>query len=864
MSHPALRWHPHLTRPLLLIALLGPTPAAHADDWPSLGLDGARTRLSAERSGGTFAGRPWMNTLPEGQDAHFTSVIASPAAAEGVVVYAAAGGRLRAVRETDGVTLWQRSTGSGYLASPAIWRGLVFAVDVDGNLSALSLPSGAALWTRPLLSTAWAAPVLVDGALYVATGTPSPRLMRLDPSTGAIVWEVGTGVFTEPLSAPAVVGRHLVVGETGGLYHDLDTADGRLRWTASTGGDVTLSTPLIAGDRVYALPGGGEGRLHALHLDSGLRVDGWPLDLPEPVSGNDAGTLVTRDRAVSSLASSGDLLALLWRLDDRLDSDGNGQADRYLSRELVAAIDGQSRRVLWTRPVGRLESGDPGRIPTHGVTPTPTIFRSVGGDLLLAVASSLTATLRVLDLPDGGERWKTSTSGPTRGSPLLANGRLLVATEAGTLHGFLSSTNRPPGAPVPSHAHRAGAELDLSTTPLRWGAALDPEGQPLRYQLRLDDDGEILRDWDVSLTIEGGQRAVSLAGRLEGGRTYHYALRASDPQGALSPWTAVHRFQAVTSPPVSIGGQPAPALTDALAAATDGAVITLGAGTYRLTETLRLPAGVSLLGAGPHRTILDARGLVVAVTAGERARLQGLTIKGAQIGVAVRAGRDVRLQNVILRNNRQVGLQVAADASAEMVSATVIDNGTGVRSEGEVQVRNALILRNEVGLATAPPGKIQSRYSNVVGNQQDRLGALADPSDLALPVTFDGPHGAEAAGDGDLKLARAQPTTDRGDPADDFALEPSPNGGRINIGAFGNTALAELSAEAAPASVGDPGPATTDPAPAPPDADGRRAKGGGGLCSLAAPGGSSPDGSLWLVMAALLGCRRRRSRSSGR
>jgi hypothetical protein len=39
-----------------------------------------------------------------------------------------------------------------------------------------------------------------------------------------------------------------------------------------------------------------------------------------------------------------------------------------------------------------------------------------------------------------------------------------------------------------------------------------------------------------------------------------------------------------------------------------------------------------------------------------------------------------------------------------------------------------------------------------------------------------------------------QPTTDRGDPADDSSIEPSPNGGRVNLGAFGNTTEAEPSA----------------------------------------------------------------------
>ncbi len=37
------------------------------------------------------------------------------------------------------------------------------------------------------------------------------------------------------------------------------------------------------------------------------------------------------------------------------------------------------------------------------------------------------------------------------------------------------------------------------------------------------------------------------------------------------------------------------------------------------------------------------------------------------------------------------------------------------------------------------------------------------------------------------------PCVDAGDPAADFSCEPTPNGGRLNIGAHGGTAYAEMS-----------------------------------------------------------------------
>ena len=52
---------------------------------------------------------------------------------------------------------------------------------------------------------------------------------------------------------------------------------------------------------------------------------------------------------------------------------------------------------------------------------------------------------------------------------------------------------------------------------------------------------------------------------------------------------------------------------------------------------------------------------------------------------------------------------------------------------------------------------------------------------------------------GDFHVTARQPSTDRGDPEDDFSAEPMPNGGRINLGAFGGTAEAEISIEDLPA-----------------------------------------------------------------
>jgi MYXO-CTERM domain-containing protein len=58
----------------------------------------------------------------------------------------------------------------------------------------------------------------------------------------------------------------------------------------------------------------------------------------------------------------------------------------------------------------------------------------------------------------------------------------------------------------------------------------------------------------------------------------------------------------------------------------------------------------------------------------------------------------------------------------------------------------------------------------------------------------------------DFHVVAHAASTDRGDPADDFSAEPMPNGGRINLGAYGGTAEAELSPDDVPAPIATTGP----------------------------------------------------------
>ena len=113
-------------------------------------------------------------------------------------------------------------------------------------------------------------------------------------------------------------------------------------------------------------------------------------------------------------------------------------------------------------------------------------------------------------------------------------------------------------------------------------------------------------------------------------------------------------------------------------------------------------------------------------------------------------------------------------------------------------------------------------------------------------------------------LRGPQASTDQGDPADPVDAEPTPNGGRINLGAFGGTAEAELSAPAVTGNPVTPTPTPSTPTALPPGETPTHQIGdGAGGCALGGGAGDvRSETSLMLVLAALALTRRRaRARS---
>jgi hypothetical protein len=514
---------------------------------------------------------------------------------------------------------------------------------------------------------------------------------------------------------------------------------------------------------------------------------------------------------------------------------------------------------------------DPNDVPKFFVCPTPAGYASDAGPALVAAASSLAAAVVVLDAASGGEQSRLAVAGAALASPVLANGRLITVAVNGAVEGIGSSTNHAPSAPVLSAYSRP---LDATEVTLRWLPAADPDAELASYEIRIDADGEVLETWQQQLFVGPGTTSLAITAPLSVGTAYTYAVRARDGHGALSSWSAPETFSVIVNPAVTVGGTPATSLRAAVAGAQPGDVIMLGAGVYTLSETLRVGAGVSIRGAGAARTTLDATKLGVGVSfdrggassPGPGAGLDGVTVAGADTCVQVADGTTgVRLTHLIVRDCRVEGISVRAGGEADVVNATLAGNGTAVRAAGTARIKNSLLTGNGVAAAGEAPAALASTYNDLFGNQKDYVGVGAGVGDFSTAVSF-----ADFAAH-DLRLAGPQRSTDKGDPADDVGDEPAPNGGRINLGAFGGTPDAEPTAlstsvgsstspTAGPTS--DPHRVAPTPTPKPPSQSPDDDDAGG--CSVA-PRAHRPIGLTVFVLAGFaLALARRRAPSPAR
>jgi len=173
-------------------------------------------------------------------------------------------GRVVAVTRGNGSTAWDTAVGQSR-GNSELQRLIdvdaqveaqgddLFAVAYQGRVTRLVRDSGQIVWAHDLSS--YRGLVANADALFIATAEGD--MVRLDRATGAEQWRQ-KGLERRQLSAPALYGGRIVVGDFAGFVHWLDPANGNIVARASVGKRHISDAPLVAGDLLLVFSDGGD------------------------------------------------------------------------------------------------------------------------------------------------------------------------------------------------------------------------------------------------------------------------------------------------------------------------------------------------------------------------------------------------------------------------------------------------------------------------------------------------------------------------------------------------------------------------------------------------------------------------------
>lgn len=294
------------------------------------------------------------------------------------VIVATVDGQLHSVTLQDGRAEWKQETEAGFLASPTADSKMVVIGDLDGVVRAYDVAKGDLLWTHE-----------TDG-------------------------EINAGA--------ALVDELVLVTSQDGSLYGLDRKSGERRWTYTTG-DQIRCRPTVVGGRTFL--GGCDGSLHSIRVS-----DGTKAAEPMPLDGPTGSTPAVVGQMAVLPTHGGSVLAFDWEAGKQLWSYSDperGQEYRTsaaMTKDIVVvasqnrqvfALDPKDGHALWSTPLRRRSDSSP----------------VIAGDDVWIAATD--GRLYRLGLVDGKEKWQYEIKGGFLASPAIAQGRLIVATDAGTV-----------------------------------------------------------------------------------------------------------------------------------------------------------------------------------------------------------------------------------------------------------------------------------------------------------------------------------------------------------------------------------------------------------------------------------------------
>lgn len=180
----------------------------------------------------------------------------APAVAFGAALVGGDNGRVSAVLMQQGQLIWQQrisqATGSTEIdrlsdvdTTPVVINGVVYALAYNGNFAALDLRSGQILWKRELGSVHDF--IINDSHIYLVD--QNDRIMSLTIDGGVTVW-TQSDLLHRGLTSPVLYDGYLVVGDSEGYIHWVNTSDGRFVAQQKVDSSGFQTEPVVAANKL--------------------------------------------------------------------------------------------------------------------------------------------------------------------------------------------------------------------------------------------------------------------------------------------------------------------------------------------------------------------------------------------------------------------------------------------------------------------------------------------------------------------------------------------------------------------------------------------------------------------------------------
>jgi len=196
--------------------------------------------------------------------------VGNPVAARGLAIVGLASGKLVGLGLRDGNPHWEAQivvpSGRSELerivdldAIPLVVGDVVYAAAYQGNLAAVAIDNGRILMRREFSS--YSGMAVERRTLYITDA--EDHVWALDRYTGASLWQQDK-LHNRRLTAPAVTGDAVVVGDLEGYVHWLAREDGHLLARERVANAAITGAPLAIGGTVYV--GAEDGSITALRV----------------------------------------------------------------------------------------------------------------------------------------------------------------------------------------------------------------------------------------------------------------------------------------------------------------------------------------------------------------------------------------------------------------------------------------------------------------------------------------------------------------------------------------------------------------------------------------------------------------------